>query len=243
MKQSLLLLAFVAVGVTCSGQSPATGGNFTNLFEQEGKAKSDLTYMGKRYLQARITRFGETTVLIDSLSGSAEIPLKALPMALSAENKAWLQSRPKAGQVEKSDSNALAATPAPITSEEWALILTAIQSNTRTVSKNKRAAYDLPSAINDAAFVIVREAGKKTPPTSKENHIGLTGKLLLWYSREIRTSFRNADDRQKWQAERIAFAQMLKAERQSWGAVVDQSWKNLMSACHILGFPPGSLPE
>jgi hypothetical protein len=130
-----------------------------------------------------------------------------------------------------------AATPPPVTSDEWELILAAIPNASGSSSA-------LSVGLKNAGIAMNKQAPKQATPTAKSNHIGLISALLLWHSSEIRTTFSTPEDKQQWQMERLALSQMLKEAKKNWGSgVVDQSWKNMMSACHVLGCPQGSLPD
>ena len=88
-----LFLCLAILGVTCNAQQRLGNGSGGGGFE--GKEKSDLLYEGKRYLDAQIDTFGETTVTIIYRDGRAEIPAKHLPMSLLREHKAWLKAQQK----------------------------------------------------------------------------------------------------------------------------------------------------
>jgi|GEM_PF-4220402 len=129
------------------------------------------------------------------------------------------------------------ATPPPVSSDEWSLILAAIP--------NSGGGSDaLSVGLKNAGTAVSKQAPKQAKPTPQSNHIGLISVLLFWHGSEIRTTFATPEDKKQWQLERLALSQILKEAKRNWGSgIVDQSWRSMMSACHLLGYPQGSLPE
>ena len=122
-----------------------------------------------------------------------------------------------------------------------------LPENTFRLSPEARGASQGNSAMNQWA----RLGGVKETSDSREqaqdatesSQLSLVSTLLFWYSSEVRTTFKNAKEKEQWQIERIALAQICRTARQHFGVVVDQSWLNFMSACHVLGYPQATLPE
>jgi hypothetical protein len=129
-----------------------------------------------------------------------------------------------------------AATPPPVTSDEWTQILAVIPNGSGSGN-------DLSDGFKTAGIAMSKQAPKQATPTPRSNHIGLISALLFWHSSELRTTFATPQDKQQWQLERLALSKMLQEAKRNWGGVVQQSWTSMMSVCRILGYPQGSLPE
>ena len=155
-----LLLFLAILGVTCNAQQRVGDGSGGPGIA--GKAKSDFFYHGTRYHDAQIDTFGETTVTIISLDGSAQIPVNALPMRLQAEHRAWLQAELKEKRASQSASapqpvSAVVAEPRP-PAQGW-----------QAAAVQKYPELGIPgSAFNKRFVEEVAERRKTTPGFAKD---------------------------------------------------------------------------
>lgn len=83
-----------------------------------------------------------------------------------------------------------------------------------------------------------------TPQTDEDKSKTEIGAiLLLWYSSDVRTAFKNEKEKADWMRQRLVIAQQLHNAKLQYGESLNESWRTFMSACHVLNLPQTKLPE